>query len=114
MAPVISFGVLRAFIVYATWAAFVNGNYYYKPYISPFYSPCLATVCGATGSQGAEGVPHLEHLRALVDHLAGHHHPDLPARVPPDLLLLPPGLLPGLLAVAAGVRGGRARTRLHR
>ena len=55
----ISFGVLSAFIIYATWAALVNGNYYYKPYISPFYSPCLAHVCGADWVQGAEGVPHL-------------------------------------------------------
>ena len=47
----------------------------------------------------------------MVGHLPGHHHPDLPARVPADLLLLPPGLLPGLLAVTAGVRGRRAAHR---
>lgn len=45
VAPAVSFGVLSAFIVYATWAAFFNGNYYAKPYISPFYSPCVATIC---------------------------------------------------------------------
>jgi hypothetical protein len=59
VAPAISFGVLSAFIIYATWAAFVNGNYYYKPYISPFYSPCLARVCGAQWVHGATGVPHV-------------------------------------------------------
>jgi len=45
VSPAISFAVLTAFVAYATYAAFVNGNYYYKPYLSPFYSPCLATVC---------------------------------------------------------------------
>jgi hypothetical protein len=62
VSPAISFGVLSSFVIYATWAAFVNGDYYYKPYISPFYSPCLATVCGGDHSQyvhGAAGVPHL-------------------------------------------------------
>ena len=43
--PAITFSVLLAFIVYATWAAFVNADYYKAPYISPFYSPCLATNC---------------------------------------------------------------------
>jgi hypothetical protein len=51
--------VLSAFIIYATWAAFVDGNYYAKPYISPFYSPCLAWQCGRATVQGAGGVPHL-------------------------------------------------------
>ena len=45
VSPAISFGVLSSFVVYATWAAFFNGNYYAKPYLSPFYSPCIATVC---------------------------------------------------------------------
>jgi hypothetical protein len=57
LAPGISFVILSAFVVYATWAAFVNQNYYYKPYISPFYSPCLADLCGT--QPGSEGVPHL-------------------------------------------------------
>ena len=43
--PAITFGILLAFIVYATWAAFVNADYFKAPYISPFYSPCLATNC---------------------------------------------------------------------
>ena len=42
--------VLLAFVVYATWAAFQNGNYYWKPYISPFYSPCIATQCAKSGA----------------------------------------------------------------
>jgi hypothetical protein len=48
--------VLSAFVIYSTWAAVVGRNYYYKPYISPFYSPCIAHVCGA-GSAGNVGVP---------------------------------------------------------
>jgi hypothetical protein len=62
VSPAISFGVLSAFIVYATWAAFVNGDYFVKPYISPFYSPCLANICGGNAAHrihGAAGVPHL-------------------------------------------------------
>ncbi|GAB3600044.1 hypothetical protein GCM10027446_32910 [Angustibacter peucedani] len=43
--PLVTFGVLFAFIVYATIRAFWNGAYYSAPYISPFYSPCLATSC---------------------------------------------------------------------
>jgi hypothetical protein len=57
---VISAGILTLFVAYATWAAFDNGDYYYKPYISPFYSPCLAANCGGDASQhihGAVGVP---------------------------------------------------------
>ena len=41
---------LFAFIVYATWAAFRNGNYFVgldhaRNYLSPLYSPCLAANC---------------------------------------------------------------------
>jgi len=55
--PAITFGVLLAFVVYATWAAFVNRDYFVEPYISPFYSPCLAANCGTT--PGSQGVPHI-------------------------------------------------------
>ncbi len=48
--PGITGVVLLAFVVYATWAAFQNGNYYWKPYISPFYSPCIATECAKSGA----------------------------------------------------------------
>jgi hypothetical protein len=56
VSPLISFVVLLAFVVYATWAAFVNRNFYYKPYLSPFYSPCLSTNC-ASPHAGNVGVP---------------------------------------------------------
>ena len=44
--PLVTATVLVAFIVYSTWAAFQNSNYYVRPYLSPFYSPCLAARCG--------------------------------------------------------------------
>jgi hypothetical protein len=39
--PLLTFIVLSAFIVYATWAAFQGTHYEYGPYLSPFYSPLL-------------------------------------------------------------------------
>ena len=39
--PVITFLILGAFIVYATWAAFQGEHYDFGPYLSPFYSPEL-------------------------------------------------------------------------
>ena len=45
MQPAITVAVLLAFVVYSTWRAFENGYYYSSPYISPFYSPCIATNC---------------------------------------------------------------------
>jgi hypothetical protein len=46
VSPTITAGVLVAFIAYSTWAALQNSDYYIKPYLSPFYSPCIASVCG--------------------------------------------------------------------
>lgn len=43
--PLISAIVLLGFVVYATWAALQNRDYFAKPYISPLYSPCVATHC---------------------------------------------------------------------
>ena len=50
----------------------------------------------------------------VVPVLGGADHPDLPARVPDDLLLLPQGLLPRVLAEPARLRRGRAARRLLR
>jgi hypothetical protein len=52
--PIITGAVLISFVVYSTWAAFQNANYYARPYLSPLYSPCLASLC--------------EHARAGADH----------------------------------------------
>ncbi len=43
--PAITVAVLLAFVVYSSWRAFENAYYYASPYISPFYSPCIATNC---------------------------------------------------------------------
>ena len=99
--PAVTAVVLVAFIVYATWRAFANADYFAEPYLSPFYSPCLTTDC-------VRGLVGLRPAVQLVAAVAGADHPDLPARLPADLLLLPQGLLPVVLAVAAGLRGRRA------
>jgi len=44
--PVVTVTVLTAFVAYASWAAFVNKDYFvgaslHRDLISPFYSPCL-------------------------------------------------------------------------
>ncbi len=43
--PALTFGVLISFVIYATFRAFENDNYFAEPLISPFYSPCLSAVC---------------------------------------------------------------------
>jgi hypothetical protein len=54
--PTITAIVLIAFVIYATYAAFENADYYWAPYISPFYSPCVASVCDATRQGAMHGV----------------------------------------------------------
>ena len=39
--PAITFAILGAFVVYATWAAFQGEHYIHGPYLSPLYSPVL-------------------------------------------------------------------------
>ncbi len=55
--PAATFAVLALFVAYATYAALANRDYYVDPYLSPFYSPCLSTHCGAV--PGSHGAPHL-------------------------------------------------------
>ena len=43
--PALTVAVLGSFAIYATWAALQNAYYYAAPYLSPFYSPCLAVNC---------------------------------------------------------------------
>jgi hypothetical protein len=45
VAPLLAAVAIVAFVLYAAWAVLQNGNYYAAPYLSPFYSPCLATSC---------------------------------------------------------------------
>src|SRR6478609_1178258 len=63
--------------------------------------------------------PRLSRLRDLVRRVpavrpARPAGPAVPARVPADLLLLPQGLLPIVLALAAGLRRRRAAREVHR
>src|SRR5439155_1267764 len=37
--------LLGGFTLYALYVIFVNNHYYAEPYLSPFYSPCLAAQC---------------------------------------------------------------------
>ena len=39
--PLLTFLGFSAFIVYTTWAAFQNADYWHEPYLSPLYSPLL-------------------------------------------------------------------------
>ena len=73
------------------------------PYLSPFYSPCLGDC--------VEGSLRLRPAVRRVPALGGADHPDLPARLPADLLLLPQGLLPRLLALARRPAPSPSRTR---
>src|SRR6266540_2159215 len=43
--PLITVVVLGGFVVYGTWTALVGRDYFVDPYLSPFYSPCLAANC---------------------------------------------------------------------
>src|SRR5947208_10682327 len=43
--PLIVVAVLGSFGVYSLWVAFTNANYFAEPYLSPFYSPCIAANC---------------------------------------------------------------------
>lgn len=45
LSPAVTVAILSAFIVYSTWRAFANDDYFAEPYVSPFYSPCLASKC---------------------------------------------------------------------
>ena len=45
IAPLVTAVVLGGFVVYGLWVTFVNTDYYADPYLSPFYSPCIAANC---------------------------------------------------------------------
>jgi hypothetical protein len=49
LAPATTFVVFTGFVVFATYRAFAGDNFYVEPYMSPFFSPCIAHDCrGAT------------------------------------------------------------------
>ncbi len=67
--PAITAAFLTIVVVYLTWASLVNANYFWKPYISPLYSPCLATTC-APGS-GFSWIPWLSALTPAIIIIGG-------------------------------------------
>lgn len=60
---------LGIMVIYLTWASLVNKDYYAAPYISPLYSPCLATTC-IKGS-GFHWIPWLTWLAPAVIIIGG-------------------------------------------
>ena len=52
--PLLTFGVLFSFVIYATFRAFENKNYFVEEshLISPFYSPCLSESCEPAATIG--------------------------------------------------------------
>jgi len=43
--PALLFVLFSVFIVYSAYAGLANANYYFAPYLSPFYSPCITANC---------------------------------------------------------------------
>ncbi len=43
--PLVIVAVLGGFVAYSFFAGIANANYYFEPYLSPLYSPCLAQNC---------------------------------------------------------------------
>jgi len=67
--PAINAIGLGVVVVYLTWASLVNADYFWKPYISPLYSPCLATTC-AKGA-GFNWIPWLTWLTPAIIIIGG-------------------------------------------
>src|ERR1700751_2900968 len=67
--PAITAAFLAVVVIYLTWASLVNVDYFWKPYISPLYSPCLATTC-VPGS-GFDWIPWLSALPPAIIIIGG-------------------------------------------
>ena len=104
--PGIVLTLLTIWVLYATVRVFM-GAYYWVPRL-PLPDTVLLAVCQ-------------RRVRARIAAVSAYWFPALPPIIPyaivsllfvlglpAHLLLLPAGLLPGVLAVAAGVRGARA------
>src|SRR5260370_6599943 len=62
--PAINAIALGIVVIYLTWASLVNADYFWAPYISPLYSPCLATTCAA--GSGFHWIPWLSALTPAI------------------------------------------------
>jgi hypothetical protein len=67
--PAITAAFLGIVVIYLTWASLVNADYFWKPYISPLYSPCLATNC--TPGAGFHWIPWLSALTPAIIIIGG-------------------------------------------
>jgi hypothetical protein len=54
--PLLVFLGFTGFVVYSSWRAFAGAHYYSSPYLSPFFSPCLATSCVPNASDFGQPV----------------------------------------------------------
>jgi len=43
--PLLIVSILGGFVIYSFIVSVLNTNYFFDPYLSPFYSPCLTTGC---------------------------------------------------------------------
>lgn len=62
--PAINFTVLTLIVIYLTWASLINADYFWEPYISPLYSPCLVTTC--TPGSGVSWIPWVSGLAPAI------------------------------------------------
>ena len=62
--PAINFAVLAVIVIYLTWASLINRDYFWNPYISPLYSPCLVTTC--TKGSGMSWIPWVSGLAPAI------------------------------------------------
>src|SRR5258708_4569569 len=62
--PAVTATFLGIVVIYLTWASLVNKDYFWAPYISPLYSPCLATTCSPDA--GFDWIPCLSWLSQAV------------------------------------------------
>src|SRR5258707_5817602 len=67
--PAVTAIFLAIVVIYLTWASLDNADYFWAPYISPLYSPCLATTC-VPGS-GFHWIPWLSALTPAIIIIGG-------------------------------------------
>src|SRR4249920_2677871 len=67
--PAVNATALAVVVAYLTWASLVNADYFWQPYISPLYSPCLATTC--TSGAGYDWIPWLTWLSPAIIIIGG-------------------------------------------
>ena len=94
-APAITATLLTIWVIYATVRVFM-GHWYWVPkyhYLTPFYSPCVSGECAPGSSSLGQLDP-----RGAADHPVRVRVAAVRARLPAQLLLLPAGVLPGVLA----------------